>query len=118
MDERVNFERHASDTAPLAPATRPTTDAPVVVRQVQIERQMHRQPDGNRAQRRPEERREPYQRQCDLRFMRHRAERSITGAGIAAPGRVVTPAVVAHCAQIYIYLLFFILFFVIFLFSL
>jgi hypothetical protein len=51
MDERVDFKRHASDTAPLAPATRPTTDTPVVVRQVQIERQMHRQPDGNRAQR-------------------------------------------------------------------
>jgi hypothetical protein len=51
MDKRMDFKRHASDAAPLASATRPATDTPVVVRQVQIERQMHRQPDGNRAQR-------------------------------------------------------------------
>jgi hypothetical protein len=62
MDERVDFERHASDTAPLAPATRPMTNAPVVVWQVQIERQMHCQSESNRTQRRPKQRCKPCQR--------------------------------------------------------
>jgi hypothetical protein len=70
MDNIVDFERHSCNSTTLAPTLRPAMDAPVIARQVQIERQMHCQPNGKRAQRRPESRREPDQRQRDLRLMR------------------------------------------------